>query len=244
MKTKAIVIGLVVLALSLIVGAVSAQGRRGNADNRPGNRFGLRVQNGVMGELHDIMSEATGLTEAEIHQQVRDGATLAEIIEANGGNVEDVTAQVIAAVTERVEEAIASGNLTEEQGTGLLQALEERVIDILNQENLIRAGQGIRPQGRNPQGRFLARAVAEATGLDATDVISQVREGATLAEILTSNDIDLDVFVDEQTAQFKERLDERVADGDISQAVAHARLNLFQVELLDRLNRTFASDSE
>jgi len=244
MKAKAVIIGIIVCVVAVMVGIVSAQDGRGRPDNPPGNRLGQRLQNGFMGELRDILTEATGLTPQEIWQQVEDGSTLAAIIEANGGSVEDVAAQVGEAVSAQIEEALANENLTEAQGNGLMQGLEERVTNILNRENLMPPGLGMRSQGPNLQARLLVRAVAEATDLDVMDVVSQFRDGATLATILTDNGADVNSFVDEKASQFQERLDEQVANGNMSQAVEDARLKLFRVELQDRLNRTMPSDSQ
>lgn len=48
--------------------------------------------------LLDIASEVTGLEVETIREQSADGATLAEIITANGGDVEAVKAQMIEVV--------------------------------------------------------------------------------------------------------------------------------------------------
>lgn len=209
---------------------------RPGGGGRPGNAFGERLQDGIRDEIGRIVTETTGLTGEDIRTQLQDGTTLAEIIEANGGSVEDVIAQVMTAVTERVNEAVENGNLTREQADGLLQGLEERITNAINSEQPIRPLNGRR--GGNPQQRQLVRAVAEATGLSAEDVVTQMREGSSLAEVLTANSVDVATFVNEQAAQVETRLNEAVENGRMSREVADARLNLFRVELVDHLNRT------
>jgi hypothetical protein len=172
---------------------------------------------------------------------VQDGATLAQIIEENGDNLEDVMAQIVTAVTQRIEEAVANENLTRAQADGLLEGLEERITDILSREHNPRLPQDNRPGNRNRQ---LVRLVAEATGLEVDEVVSQVQDGKSLANVLTENDIDVNAFVDERAAQHQERLNEGVERGRITQAVADARMNLFRVELMDRLNRIPPQDED
>ena len=239
MKTKAIIVTVIALVLALLVGAVSAQdgGRRnrGRFDN--------------MHELHDIITEATGLTLQEIRQQVADGATLAEVIEANGGSVDDVVTQVVAAITERVTEGQANGNLTAERATEILENLEQNVRDMLNGEMPFmpqggRFGDGGWMGDRNQQRLRLVNLVAEATGLEREEVVTLVQDGATLAQVLTDNGVDVATFIDEQVAVREANLTAQVASGHISQEVADARLNLFRVELTDRLNRTVESTTE
>ena len=239
MKTKAVVVTVIALVLALLVGVVSAQdgGRR----NR--GRFD------TMHDLHDIITEATGLTAQEIRQQVADGATLAEVIEANGGSVDDVVAQVVEVITERVNEAQDNGNLTEERAAEILENLEQNVRDALNGEMPFmpyggRFGDDGWMGDRNQQRLRLVNLVTEATGLERAEVVTLVQDGATLAEVLTDNGVDVATFIDEQVAAREENLTAQVESGRISQAVADARLNLFRIELTDRLHRTIESTTE
>jgi hypothetical protein len=233
MKTKAVILTVIALALAVIVGVVAAQ------EGRPhrGGRGGFDT-------LHDlaaIVTDATGLTMPEIREQVAAGATLAEVIEANGGNVADVLAQALTVIEERVAQAQADGNISAERAALMLENLEQHLTDILNGEGRIMAGGRM---GHWGAARPLVQAVADATGLEAQAIVEQVQAGSTLANILTANGVDVDTFVADHTAQYTERLNALVENGRISQAVADARLNLFNVELLDRLHRVVETATE
>ncbi len=65
-----------------------------------------------------IISEATGLSTEALQEELAGGATMAEIITANGGDVEAVRAQLIEAMSE-------IPNAQE-------QDIEQRVSDLLN----------------------------------------------------------------------------------------------------------------
>jgi polyisoprenoid-binding protein YceI len=69
---------------------------QGQSFQRPGQGPGFQGQ-GRTGFMN-IIGEATGLDMATIREQSADGATLAEIIAANGGDVEAVKAELIAAL--------------------------------------------------------------------------------------------------------------------------------------------------
>jgi hypothetical protein len=241
MKTKAMIVTVIALVLAIVIGAVSAQDGRANRGNR-GGHGGLDL----MIDLADIVTDATGLTLQEIRQQVADGATLAEIIEANGSNVEAVIAEAMTAIEERVAEAQENGNLTEERAAQILENLEQRLTDAINGEAPFMERGGMRDEW-GERGFFaprLVQTVAEATGLEAEEIRAQVQDGASLASILTDNDLNVETFVAEQAAQYEERLTTLVEEGQISQAVADARLNLFNVELTDRLNRVVETETE
>ena len=70
------------------------------------------------GPMMDIVSEATGLDIETIREQSANGATLAEIITNNGGNVEEVKTKLIDALSDMP-------NSSE-------QDIEQRVEDMLN----------------------------------------------------------------------------------------------------------------
>ena len=68
--------------------------------------------------IMNIVSEATGLDVETIREQSANGATLAEIITANGGDVEEVKAKLIEAM-------MKNPNASEED-------VEQRVEEMLN----------------------------------------------------------------------------------------------------------------
>jgi len=77
------------------------------------------------------VAEATGLGQQEIIAQARDGKTLAEIIAANGADKDEIITQVVAAETERVNQAVADGTLEQADADELLDGLEARVKETL-----------------------------------------------------------------------------------------------------------------
>lgn len=126
-------LGLIVLVLAVAVGVASAQ--QGPGPHGPG-RGGSGSANGIRLQYHssvlEVIAQETGLTRLQILAEVQGGATLAEIIEANGGSVQVVIDAAVTAVTERVNAAVESGRLTQEQADLLLADLESRIMDMLN----------------------------------------------------------------------------------------------------------------
>lgn len=240
MHFKKLALIITVLALALVgVSAVSAQdggpgrGGRGGPDGRPGNRPALAAEHILM----DAVSEATGLTQQEIVAAVREGATLSEVIEANGGDVDAVVASAVTAATERINEAVDAGTITRENADTMIENLETVITNVLNREFQGRPG----GHGGFGDGRAIGLAVinqvAEATGLTRAEIIEQAQAGATLADILTSNGVDVDSFVDGLIAQVAERLAPAVESGRISQEDLDARLVTMRENLIERLNQ-------
>ncbi|GEM_PF-6419698 len=250
-KKQWIILATVVM-MSLPI-AASAQGGllgggRGGDGGRGGAPFGemgfpMRGE-GVLMDAMALLHEATGLTPAETMTEIRAGKTLSELIVANGGVVEAVKAEAIALITEQVNQAVTEGTITQERADALLLNIDVQIDSVLSGETRlgdIRDNIEERVQGRmndrrnnRPEARVLT-AIVDATGLTQAEVREQLQAGTTPEAILTEAGVDINTFVDETLAPVKEDLDAKVAEGTISQALADARLNLWRVELLERL---------
>jgi hypothetical protein len=99
---------------------------------------------GLQRALFGAIAEATGLDQQEIVTQAREGKTLLEIAAANGAGVDEIVAQVVAAETERVNQAVADGSLEQADADDWLAGLETRVKEMLEQPLQFggRGGQG------------------------------------------------------------------------------------------------------
>jgi predicted RNase H-like HicB family nuclease len=88
---------------------------------------------GVESALLDAAVQATGLTRAELREQLAaEGATLASVITANGATVEDVVSAAKTAITERVTAAVADGRLTQESADALLAGVDAALETAVN----------------------------------------------------------------------------------------------------------------
>jgi len=102
-----------VLVIMSLFGASIAGAQEPDQDGEhPGRRGGRH-------HIIDAVVEATGLTAEEIRETMQaEDATLASIIEANGGDVDEVVAQIVATITENTDKDPAE--------------VEEKVLERLN----------------------------------------------------------------------------------------------------------------
>mgnify|MGYP002713304980 CR=1 FL=1 len=188
--------------------------------------------------LFKAVTDATGMDAQSIFQSLRDGNTLADIITENGSTVDAVLASAMDTATEHVNQMVTDERITQEQADELLINLEQIYTDILNGE--IERPLLDRFSGRDGDNRRpvigVIRQMMEQTGLTAQDVLSQLRDGATPAEILTANGVNVDVFVDELLVNAQNRLNDAVESGRLTQEQADERLDTIRTTLVDRLN--------
>lgn len=100
-----------------------------------GSGFGFGHRGAPFGHL-GILEEAAsylGMTEAELRAELRD-TTLAEIAKEQGKTAAGLVDQLVATQTKRIDEALASGKLTDEQASELKKGLAERAEAIVNGE--------------------------------------------------------------------------------------------------------------
>ena len=235
MSRKIIVIGFLMLSISsLFIGTVAAQDT--GSENRPGN---------VRSEVRAAIMAETDLTMQEIAQQLRDGATLAEIIERNGGDVEAVIAATVEVITASIDQAVENETITQERADALLENLETRVRDAVNGEGFagtLRDGFNNRRDNRRDNLRngaemmALLQATKDLTELSNADLATAVRESETLAEVITGNGATVDDVVAAATTTITERVNQWVEDERITQEQADEILENLEAELTEMVN--------
>jgi hypothetical protein len=244
---KFIVIGITLIAAVVIAATVGAQVEDGEAAGFP-FRHGVQIGR----ELMTIVTEETGLTQLEIMRELRGGATLAEIITGQGGDVDAVIARVIEAVTERVNTAYEEGWVGPAFVEAVLEDLEERVTAAVNGDFMHpfagRFPGGMRPdfgRGVMPNLRPGLRIIPNMGDLlgelelTMPELREALRGGESLADILDGSGIGLEALLDEHIAQVEVQLDELLERGAISEERAAAMREMLRERLENLRGRGF-----
>ena len=93
-----------------------------------GPRFGL----GLSFKSAEGAAKYLGITTAQLHEQLRDGKSLADIAKANNKSVDGLKAAIKDAATKRLDQAVKDGKLTQTQRDEMAAELDERIDDIVN----------------------------------------------------------------------------------------------------------------
>ena len=106
--------------------------------------FGFFGGHQLRGPGHHLEGAADhlGLTEAQLHERLRDGQSLAEIAKAEGKSVDGLKQALVASAKERLDEAVADGRITAAQRDELLERLESKIDAVVNGEALPKRGPG------------------------------------------------------------------------------------------------------
>ncbi len=103
-------------------------------DARPNGRRG-------MGAALEAVAEVIGIEVDDLRTQVRDGATLGDIAEANGVDSSEVVNVIVQAKQDRIAQAVEDGRITQEQADEKAAELEDRVT------TRVEEGRPERPEG-------------------------------------------------------------------------------------------------
>lgn len=206
---------LLIAVISLLVAGVGVVGAQ---DTTPEPSSTAARQPGSIRAVLNIVADETGLAPRDILAQMRDGVTLADIITANGGDVDQVIADSVAKLTEQINQAVADGKMTQESADHLLSSLQDVVTRAVNGE--LFPNRLDRGAVRGAFQRILVQAVSDATGLRPPQVLQQVRDGSTLADIITANGGDVQTVVNSAVANATEQINAAVADGRLGQEQA------------------------
>lgn len=116
-------------------------------------------------------------------------------------------------VRQALDELVADGTLTAEQAdavaTKLAEAKPER-------------GPGGPGHGRHGKGPGF-EAAATALGIEPSELMQQLRDGKTIAQVAADKGVDVQTVIDAMVAELSTHLDEEVAEGDLTQEEADAR---------------------
>ena len=173
---------------------------------------------GKVRQVIQVVSEALGMEVQDVVALMKEGKTLAQIITDNQGNVDAIVATLVDRLREGLQEKVDSGDITQEQLDQRMANAEERITALLN---------GERPAGgahRYGKVRQVIQLVSDALGMEAQDVVALMKEGKTLAQIITDNEGDVDAIVDTLVDRLREGLQEKVDSGDITQEQMDQRM--------------------
>ncbi len=227
-----VTVGMIVLVVVLVMGSVQQVSAQGPDGGRRGPR--ARLVQAVLTAVKDV----TGLDNAAIRTQLRDGKTLTEIVSENGGDPQAVTDAAKAQLTQEIDQALSDGKITTDQAENARNNLDS-ALDIAMNSTMPHRGDRqhpIRDRIQNRVEQSLVGTIASLAGVDPQDIVQEWRSGSTLAEIVEAHGLAVDAVLTEAEARFTDEVNQAVANGNLTQPQADRLLNTLHDRLERRLN--------
>lgn len=187
----------------------SDDGETGHRHGRRGFRLAAKAE---------VLEDVLGLSATEIRDALSDGNSLAAVADAQGVSVDELTAALVAAITERIDEAVADGRIDADRAEERKAGLEERVAEMVERVPSEDFGErrGHR-HGRRGALRGGFDAAGEALGLTNEEIRAGFADGKTLADLAEEQGVSTEDLAAALVADATERLDEAVAEGKIDE---------------------------
>ncbi len=229
----------VVLVVAVALSAIGIAAAQGPRDRSP---FAARVRLNVAATIMQTVEDMTDLTWSDVVAALRDGQTLDEVLEANGADPAAVREAVKAELTAEIEGALSDGLITEQRAEALLAQLDAA---------LERAFTSSLPLWPTPiRDRIHSRiqealedtlvgVIADQAGMDTADLLRDVLMPPTLGEVIESYGLDQEAVIAEAEARITAEINERVADGSLTQDEADELLAGLHDWLVNRLDAPF-----
>lgn len=150
-----------------------------------------------------------------------------------GISVDEYDAAVDEARQLVVDQALEEGWLTEEQAERLQERLDQAPGLGMRDfgKDFGRPGHGL--MGREDN---LLSVAAEQMGMEPSDLLAELQDGKSIADVAGEHGIDTQDIVDAYLAQVKENLDEAVAEGRITQKQADYQLQQIEERVTEQLD--------
>jgi uncharacterized protein YidB (DUF937 family) len=219
------------MGLGTVVGAVVFAPDASLAGGPPIDRETVCIGgSGVIGAA----AGAIGIEPTELTRALREGRTIADVAEENGVDVQDVVDAVVAAERERLEDAIDAGRLTERQAGAIADDIEQRVTDLVNGD-LAPFPLPLLPHlGLWPAPIAF---VADLIGIDPAELLVALADGQAIAGVAQDNGVEVDSVVDAIVSELRDRLDDAVQNGWLTQEEADERATGLEERVRELVNR-------
>ncbi|WP_205683860.1 coiled-coil domain-containing protein [Brevibacillus migulae] len=187
---------------------------------------GKHLGRGSMFANNEELLSLLNLSAEELQAQLKEGKTLAQIIEAQGASEDEVVDLLVKQQQERLAQKVKAGKLTQEQADKQEENLEEMAKKMLEGTGFGPGGKGFVGGGHFANNEDLLKLLK----LTAEELQEQQKAGKSLKEIAEAQGVDVDDVIDLLTKKHEERLAEMVSAGKLTQEQADA-----QREKLDQM---------
>ncbi|MYD95402.1 MAG: hypothetical protein F4Y02_17340 [Chloroflexi bacterium] len=159
------------------------------------------------------IEEQTGLSQEDLRARLQGGESLADIIEAEGGDLEAVVTAALLGLDEKAEALVEAGRLESDQVDDYKANAEQRVRDWLNGEYEGKRGKGRGRLGGKPVG--LIAIVSEQTGVSVEDIRAKLAEEQSLADVIEEAEGDQAAVIDAAMEALETRLTAAIESGRV-----------------------------
>jgi uncharacterized protein (DUF433 family) len=193
------------------------------------------------GDIMEVIAEQLGMEVDELIDALRNGKTIEDLASEKGVSLEDIEEAILNSIKEKLDELVADGKMTQERADAILERISEHIGDMLAGEHRMGPRQGgPRHGGRGAMmrvGQEMLKVVAQTLGMEVDDLMAELRDGKTIADVAAEQGVSLDDIEAAILASIEAKLDQLVSDGKLTQEQADQILERVAEHIGDMLTK-------
>jgi ribosomal protein S20 len=199
------------LAGGSVLGATAVAGAQTGGDRPPAEAD--RPPDG-RGPGLDAAAQALGVSIDDLRSKLEGGATIAQVAQQQGVDVQTVINAMVSDATAHIDQAVQEGRLTADQASERKANLQDRITRLVNEGKPKGEGRGHGPK---------LDAAAKALGVSTDELRQQLQGGKTIAQVAQDRNVDKQKVIDAMVKDAEEHLDQAVKDGKLTADQASQR---------------------
>jgi hypothetical protein len=209
----------------------------------PGKRgMGPHMGFGIGGRedsLIEVAADELGMTVEDLMTELRNDKSIADVAKEKGVDTQVIIDAYLAKLTENLNQAVTDGKITQETADSMLvQAKQDLPNELSNAwPEGMRGGfkDGFRMGGKEDS---LITVAADKLGMTVQDLMTELRDGKSIADAAKDKGVDTQVISDAYLAKLTENLNKAVTDGQITQKMADWMVAQAKQNLPNQLSNT------
>lgn len=194
---------------------------------------------GAQNSLFTVAAKALGITSAELLTQLQQGKSIADLAKEKNVDPAKIISDALAAHQTALQTAVTNKQITQAQADAMLALhkanLEAKMTYKFDASSFAPRGSSL---GMRGAGSFLVVA-AKAFDLAPADLMTQLQQGKTLADIAKEKNVDTAKLVSDYVAAFAEKLKTAVTNNQLTQAQADAMVAQYKANAEALLTKKF-----
>ena len=232
-KVGSLLIAAVFAVTAIGFGATAANAQAGAGKGNGIRSAGIQVAKALFGAVE----QATGLTQQQLATELDGTKTLTDIVTEHNADPAAVQAAAKTTLTSDINAAVTAGKITQAQADKFTARLDPLLSTLMNRKfNLDRKADKIQRLLHGVAVNSLIQHTAKATKLSARQIVQDLHNGQTLAQIAQANNADMTLIVSATTTDLMNRINKLVKAGKLQQDQATTLINALPTALTQIMN--------
>ncbi len=193
----------------------------------------------ALAEALKVAADTIGVSTDELREAVQGGQTVAQVAQSKGVDPQRVIDAIVAAATQKIDQALADGKIDEPRAAELKRKLPQIADRLVNQTRQL-----VRRAERRSRRKAAIETAAKAIGISTDELVDAVKSGRSIADVADSKGVEVSKVVGALVAEATKRIAEAVDAGRLPAAEGDQLKSRLADRIDTFLHRTFGQRAD